>query len=193
MAVWGLSVAPLNNEIDIRLKTAVVRITTNIQNHGKNNATATVSGTLNDASGAVVCQLEASGTTISSESVVPLTQLCNLSSITLWSPSNPYLYDFDLDSNCAYCSSLKTWISLGTRQLLPSLLTENVTRFKRLSEFGTHRSLPAGGLYSMECLPSFKGAVFIMIMVCLLSLEYPSAQSDYSLGCASRCAGQPCD
>jgi hypothetical protein len=92
MALWGLSVSPLNDMIDVKEQTAVVRVTANVQNHGKTGTTATISGTLNDAKGAVVCQIHmATGVTVPPNAVVPFTQLCNLSVVQLWSTSRPYL------------------------------------------------------------------------------------------------------
>ena len=88
MAIWGLSVAPQNEHIDLQRKTATVNVQANVLNAGAGNADAMVGGTLHDADGNVVCTMTPSSVT------APATwaHTCDLSSVRLWSPDDPYLY-----------------------------------------------------------------------------------------------------
>jgi len=92
VALWGLSVAPINDLIDIN-KTAIVSVTVQVQNHDDAEASVSVIGTLNDASGTTVCQIKSgSAFPVQRGSVVSWTQNCSLTGVTLWSTSDPYLY-----------------------------------------------------------------------------------------------------
>jgi len=90
MAVWGLSVAPENNMIDLEERTAIVNIAANIQSHQVDPPKQVqITASIFDATGSVVCTVD--GSTMVDE-MVTWTHQCKLTSVQLWSPDDPYLY-----------------------------------------------------------------------------------------------------